>query len=452
MSDELLPETRRALRHRLATAQVEARAPSIVAAVVRDGARVWAESWGSDTGTDVQYRVGSISKTFTTVLVLRLRDEGLISLTDPLGAHLPGSPAGDALIRDLLAHTAGLTSETPGPWWERTAGEHRRALTDVLAEQHRVHPAGDRFHYSNPGFALLGALVAKLRGQEWGTVLRNEILEPLGLRRTTLLPVAPHAAGWAVHPHADVLLPEPLTDTGLMAPAGQIWSTIEDLSRYAAFLLHGDDRVLSAGSVGEMRRPASAPAVGRWNWSYGLGMELFQRDERLLSGHTGSMPGFVATLWTSPDDDLAAVALANSTTGAPLPLVAAEMLDLVADREPRIPAPWTPLPSVDESLLALAGHWYWGPAEHVLKPLADGWLELTVPPAVRGVRLRPTGAGEWIGTSDYYDGERLRLGRAADGTITHFDLGSFVFTRSPYDAAAPIPGGVDRDGWQTFKS
>jgi CubicO group peptidase (beta-lactamase class C family) len=448
MADELLPETRRALRHRLATAQVESRVPALVGAVLRDGAPVWTQGWGSPSGGDVRFRVGSISKTFTTVLVLRLRDEGLIALTDPLGKHLPGTAAGDTIIRDLLAHTAGLASESPGPWWERTSGDHRPALADVLGERSRVHPAGDRFHYSNPGFALLGAMVAHVRGQEWGAVLQREILDPLGMDHTGLSPVEPHAHGWAVHPHADVVLPEPLTDTGWMAPAGQIWSTADDLSRFATFLLRGDDRVLSAASIAQMRAPASVPATSSWDNAYGLGMQLLRRDGRMLSGHTGSMPGFVAAVWTSPDDDLAAVVLANSTNGLPVGTLAADLLEIVASREPRIPEPWTPLPSVDPALLALAGHWYWGPEEHVLKPLADGWLELIISPGRRGFRLKPAGDGEWIGTTGYFDGERMRLIRDADGNVTHFDLGTFVFTRRPYDPPAPIPGGVDPGGWQ----
>ncbi|GAA2645687.1 serine hydrolase domain-containing protein [Paractinoplanes durhamensis] len=445
---ELLAETRRALRHRLATGQVQGRAPSVVAAIVRDGGPVWLESWGRDTGGDVQYRIGSISKTFVTVLVLQLHAESLIGLADPLGAHLPGTLADGARIRDLLAHTAGLVSESPGPWWERTEGTLRPELTDVLGSA----PREDRgFHYSNPGFALLGALVEKLRGASFGDVLRQRILEPLGMNRTTLLPVAPHALGWAVHPWADVLQPEPLTDTGRMAPAGQIWSTAEDLSRYAQFLMHGDDRVLDAESISLMRTPASAPDVTSWHSSYGLGMELRNREGRLLSGHTGSMPGFVATVWTSPGDDVAAVVLANTTAGLRVGSLAAELLDIVADREPRIPAPWEPLESIVPELLALAGPWYWGPAAHLLKPRADGWLELTsVSGAVEG-RLRPTGDDQWVGVGGYHDGEDVRAVRDEAGAVTHLDFGTFVYTRQPYDPAAVIPGGV-LSPWSTKSS
>src|SRR3954469_11198458 len=110
ISTELLPDTRRALVHRLATAQVTGRAPSVVAAVVRDGRPVWVDGWGTVDGRvpdgNLQYRIGSITKTFLAVLVWRLRDEGRLALTDPLAEHLPGTVAGQATVGALLTHTA----------------------------------------------------------------------------------------------------------------------------------------------------------------------------------------------------------------------------------------------------------------------------------------------------------------------------------------------------------
>jgi CubicO group peptidase (beta-lactamase class C family) len=450
---ELLPDTRRALVHRLATGQVQGRAPSVVAAVVRDGGPVWVDGWGSVDGSvpdgNIQYRIGSITKTFVAVLVLRLRDEGRLALTDPLDEHLPGTVAGQATVGALLAHTAGLASEAPGPWWERTPGELRPDLADVLGSDPQVHAAGQRHHYSNPGYALLGALVQRIRGETWGEVLRREVLEPLGMSRTTLLPVAPHAAGWAAHPWADVLLAEPAVDAGRMAPAGQLWSTVADLGRFAAFLLDGDERVLHPDTVAQMRAPASPPEATSWDSGYGLGMQLLRRDGRLLAGHTGSMPGFVASVWVSTDDGLGAVVMGNVTTGLAASGLAADLLQTVAEREPRIPPPWRPLPSVDPQLLDLAGLWYWGPAPHVLRPLADGFVELSpLSGGGRGTRLRPTGDGGWVGLNGYFAGERLRVERDATGAVSHLDLGTFVFTRQPYDPTAPVPGGVDPAGWQ----
>ncbi|AZP18966.1 class A beta-lactamase-related serine hydrolase [Streptomyces aquilus] len=451
----LLPGTRRALVHRIAVAQAEGRAPSLVAAVVRDGRAVW---HGSRTSVDghgpdenVQYRIGSITKTFTAVLVLRLRDEGLLDLGDPLEKHLPGTDAGEATIAELLAHTAGLAAESPGPWWERTSGALRPELSDVLGEQPFLHPAGRRHHYSNPGYTLLGALVERVRGASWEEVLRREVLEPLGLDRTSAHPSAPHAGGWAVHPWADVMLPEPTEDLGRMAPAGQLWSTTGDLAKFAAFLAKGDDRVLSAETVREMRTPA-APAEAADvvdGATYGLGMQIQHRDGRLLVGHSGSLPGFLANLTISVADDVAAVVLANCTSGPVLSAVGADLVRIVAEAEPRIPEPWRPLTEVDAGVLELAGQWYWGTHVFALRLTSDGGVSLgPLSGGGRRSRFRINGDGTWTGLEGYYAGELLRAVRRPDGSVSHLDLGSFVFTREPYDEGASVPGGVDPEGWR----
>ncbi|MFF9085730.1 serine hydrolase domain-containing protein [Streptomyces sp. NPDC014991] len=453
--EALLPGTRRALLHRIAVAQAEGRAPSLVAAVVREGQAVW---HGARTSVDghgpdetVQYRIGSLTKIFTAVLVMRLRDEGVLDLGDPLERHLPDTGVGEATIAELLAHTAGLAAESPAPWWERTPGVLRPELSDVLGDQPLLHPVGRRFHYSNPGYTVLGALVEKLRGASWEEVLRDEILEPLGLHRTSAQPRAPHAGGWAVHPWADALLPEPLEDLGRMAPAGQLWSTTGDLARFAAFLARGDGRVLSAESVREMRTPAAPTEAADVmdGATYGLGMQIQCRDGRLLVGHSGSLPGFLANLTLSVEDDVAAVVLANCTSGPLLGAVGADLVRIVAEAEPRIPEPWRPLREVDPAVLALTGQWYWGTHAFALRATADGLLVLApLTGGGRRARFRANGDGTWTGVEGYYAGEPLRPVRRSDGTVSHLDLGSFVFTRQPYDPEAPVPGGVDAEGWR----
>ncbi|KJY23580.1 MULTISPECIES: serine hydrolase domain-containing protein [Streptomyces] len=450
---ELLPTTRRALRHRIAVAQSTGRAPSVVAAVLRAGQVVWEGSRTSVEGHgpdgDVQYRIGSISKTFTAVLVMRLRDEGLLRLDDLLEQHLPGTAAGRVTIAQLLAHTGGLAAETPGEWWERTPGAQRPELVDVLGEEPFKLTPGSRHHYSNPGYTLLGSLVEALRGRPWEEVLRAEVLEPLGLDRTSGLPQAPHAGGWAVHPWADVMMPEPLEDLGLMAAAGQLWSTTRDLARFADFLLRGDERVLSAESVREMRRPASPPEPGFADLGYGLGVQLMAQGARRLAGHSGSLPGFVAGLWLSEADDVAAVVLANCTSGLPAAAVAADLVGIVADAEPPFPRPWRPFREADQVPLEVCGPWYWGTSAQVVRLLADGSLELApVGGTGRTARFRSEPDGSWTGLSGYYTGETLRAVRREDGSVSHLDLASFVFTREPYDPAAPVPGGVAPQGWR----
>lgn len=449
---ELLPETRRALLHRVAQAQREGRAPSLVAALVRDGEVRWYTARGEVAGARpdgrTQYRIGSLTKTFVALLVLRLRDAGRISLEDRLDSHLATPSGGQATIAQLLSHSAGLTSEARGPWWERTPGELRPELADIFPERPEPHPAGRLHHYSNPGYALLGALVEELHGEHWYSVLRREVLEPLGMTGTTLLPRAPHAEGLAVHPHADAVQDEQVVDTGRMAPAGQLWSTIADLGRFAAFLTEGDERVLGAGSLAEMRRPAVAPQAEDWETSYGLGLQLLRSEGRLLSGHSGSMPGFLTGLWTSPDDRLAAVVLTNTTSGLRAASLAAQLLGLAAEREPAIPEPWRPIAEPDPELVALTGIWYWGTGASELRLGEGRVLTLGSFGSVTGCRFLPEEDGSWTGQGGYFTGERLRLARRPDGTVSHLDIGTFVFTRSPYDPAAPVPGGTHPEGWR----
>ncbi|UNT00488.1 beta-lactamase family protein [Streptomyces tubbatahanensis] len=451
--EELLPATRRALSHRLATAQAQGRAPSLAAAVTRGGELVWAgaRSGAGEDGPDenTQYRVGSITKTFTAVLVMRLRDEGVLALSDPLERHLPGTGVGHVTLAQLLSHTGGLAAETPGPWWERSPATLRPELSDVLGDQPLKHPTGHRHHYSNPGYTLLGSLVEAVRRAPWHEVLRQEVLTPLGLHRTGPRPEEPYARGWAVHPWADALQAEPAQDLGLMAAAGQLWSTTADLARFAGFLLRGDERVLCAASVREMRVPYAPAAAGDWGRTYGLGLALTRQHGRSLYGHSGSLPGYLAALWSCEEEDLSAVVLANCTSGPAVETVAADLVRTVADAEPLFPEPWRPLPEVDPALLAVAGPWYWGTQVIGVRLRAGGALELgPLSGAGRRSLFRPEDDGTWTGLEGYYAGERLEAVRRPDGSVSHLDLGSFVFTRAPYDPQAPVPGGVDPHGWR----
>src|SRR5699024_4492422 len=185
---------------------------------------------------DTQYRVGSITKSLVAALVMRLRDEGSLRLADPIGRYLSGTAFPDTTIIQLLTHTGGLTSESPGSWWERSAGVDWTTLNTSLGPDEVKHAPGTRFHYSNVGYGALGALIEELRGTGWLEAVRTEILDPLGMDRTSRHPQGDHATGYAVHPFADVLLPEPAPDAGAMAPAGQLWSSADDLARWTTFL------------------------------------------------------------------------------------------------------------------------------------------------------------------------------------------------------------------------
>jgi D-alanyl-D-alanine carboxypeptidase len=280
----------------------------------------------------------------------------------------------------------------------------------------------------------------------WGEALRTEVLEPLGMVRTTLLPQAPAAGGFAVHPWADVMRPEAVQDTGRMGPAGQLWSTAADLARWAAFLTAGREGVLGAATLEEMRQPAAPPEASDMDSGYGLGLQLSRRGGRLLAGHTGSMPGFLATVWVSPQDGVGAVALANATSGPQVGAIAADLLAITADAEPGLPAAWRAADTLGPELLELAGPWFWGTSGYALRFDAEGLPRLApLTGQGRATRFHVEQDGTWTGREGYYAGETLRVVRAADGSVSHLDLGSFVLTREPYDPSAPVPGGFP--GW-----
>src|SRR6187549_444345 len=141
----LQPATSARLDHVLATAQRDGRLPSVAVGLVRGGQLVWSGAAGTvdgradghPAGDDTQYRMGSITKTFVAVCVLRLRDAGRLDLTDRFGTHVPGSALDDVTIEQLLTHAAGTQAETPEPWWERTPGGDWEALV--------ASPVGQRF-------------------------------------------------------------------------------------------------------------------------------------------------------------------------------------------------------------------------------------------------------------------------------------------------------------------
>ncbi|TFV86616.1 serine hydrolase domain-containing protein [Blastococcus sp. CT_GayMR16] len=439
MPEPVLPSTARTLLARTARVQREGRAPSMVAGVVRDGGLAWSVGRGdvAEPHTDVQYRLGSISKTITAVVVMRLRDEGLVHLDDTLDRHLPGTPLGDRTIGQLLSHLAGASAESPGGWWERTPGG---SLDDLaLGGDDVVLGAARRFHYSNLGFGLLGELVARKRGISWDDAVTAEVLAPLGMTRTTPRPVAPAAQGRAVHPWADVVLPEPEHHAGVMAAAGQLWATLTDLGQFAAFLLGDTADVLGPATLEEMTVPAGVDSSATGWSAYGLGLQVLRVDGQTLVGHGGSMPGFLAGVFVDRDEQTGAVTLTNTTTGPDI-VVFGLLADLRA-AEPRIVEPW--VPSSSPVPLDQLGVWFWGPAPYVLRSVGEDLLHLGPMPgrAGRASRFARADDGTWVGLDGYFAGETLRI--AED----HLDLDTFIFTRTPYDPDAPVPGGVDERGW-----
>jgi CubicO group peptidase (beta-lactamase class C family) len=465
------------LQDRLAREQAEQRLPSVVGALVRDGRLIWSAGAGrvgsAVPDADVQYRCGSITKTFVAVQVMRLRDEGRVELTDPLERHLPGAFDG-VTIAQLLSHSAGLRAETAGPWWERTAGgdfadlvaaslypaDTAEAAGDPSAEAHpaRLTRPGRRFHYSNVGFALLGELVSRVRGAPWSDTVRRELLEPLGMTRTTVRPQDPHAAGFAVHPYADLLLREPEHDAVAMAPAGQLWTTATDLAYWMAFLAGhlpvgcaaaaGAGELLAPATLAEMREPQAVDdrRGAPWTGAHGLGLQVWNFGGVRSFGHGGSMPGFLAIMRIAEETGDGTVVMANSTSGL-RPSLTDDLARILAKSEPRPVHEWVSGAPAEGTLAAL-GRWFWGPAPFTLAAVGSSELKLEPDPGDgRSARFRARSDGTWTGLDGYFAGEKLRLVRAEDGTPVALDVASFIFTRTPYDPQADIPGGVDPRGW-----
>lgn len=420
---------------RLAALQGVGRLPSVAAGVARGGVPVWTgcSSTLPSVSVDSAYRIGSITKTLTAVLVLQLRDEGRLDLADPVGSVVPECGYPEATLGELLAHTGGLQSEPIGPWWERVDGGGVAKLLAANDGSGRVAPAGEFYHYSNLGFALLGEVVARLRGQTWWEAVQQRLLVPLGMGATSYHPPAAHAPGRSVDHFAHTLTAEPHTDTGAMAAAGQLWSTVADLLRWADFLATGHPDVLSAETLAEMAEPVD-PAD-----AYGLGLRVLRVGGRTMVGHTGSMPGFQASLFVDRDTREAVVALTNATTGLRPEQVPAALLGEVA---PPSAAPWFPsLPPLPGEVAELLGLWFWGNTGFAFEWTGGELVARDLRTAELHERFVDVD-GTFVGAEGYHRGERLLVRRDADtGGVRSLECATFVYTRTPYDPAVTIPGG-----------
>lgn len=288
--------------------QAHARVPALSVALHRADRPLWTFQVGT-TGSDAplvagtRFRLGSITKTFTAVLVLQCRDDGLLSLDDPIGAHLPLRAHGELTVRRLLSHTSGIAREPFGDVWDTLLAPDAAQFAADLVRLEQVLPSGRRFHYSNVGHALLGLLVAQLRGGTWAEVLAERILAPLRLSSVGLTPDELTAQGFLVDAYSDHAVPEPLTDFGAVGPAAQLYGAAPDLARWGAFLADPSSvdpaaTVLSPSTVEEMRWPMTTVDPANWTDGFGLGLILLPQGNRVLHvGHDGAMPGFLAAAY-----------------------------------------------------------------------------------------------------------------------------------------------------------
>ena len=312
-------------------AQAKGRIPALTVAVHRTDRPLWTFQVGTSGRPEeplsaaTLFRMGSVTKTFTAVLVMQCRDEGLFDLDDALGAHLPVPALGELTIRRLLSHTSGIQREPVGDVWDTLQAPDVAQLLADLERTERVLPSARRFHYSNLGLSLLGHLVARLRGGTWAEVLADRVLKPLGLTGVATDPGDRAAIGYLVDAYSDHVRPEPPLDFGAVGPAAQLWSTAPDLARWAAFLadpttVDPTRTVLKPSTLDEMRWPVTTSDEALWVGGFGLGLLLVPQGERVMHvGHDGAMPGFLAAAYgrrggAGTPKGLAAAVLGSSGT------------------------------------------------------------------------------------------------------------------------------------------
>jgi CubicO group peptidase (beta-lactamase class C family) len=433
-------ELERELGLLLRRAQAE-RVPSIAAGVVRGRETVWSEALGlarvdpeEPATLDHQYRIGSITKTFTAVAVMQLRDAGALDLEDPLSLHVADAPKGAATVRRLLSHLSGLQREPPGSDWEALHFPAGAAAVASLADAEQVLPPGARWHYSNLAFTLLGEVVARASGVPYRRYLEERILAPLGLSRTTFRPVPPVAAGYLVDAYSDTVRAEPqLEETGDLDSAGALWSTVGDLCRWGAFLADPDPAVLARETVDEMAVVQAIADHERWTLGWGLGLELCRRGERILCGHGGAMPGFLAGLLVAREERVAAAVLQSSgATGDPDEL-AASLVTRTLELEPPAPQGWRVGEPPPPELEGVLGRW-WSEGSEFVFSWRSGRLEAR---AVGAPRERPPAAfrreqeDRYRTVSGREIGELMQIVRGDTGEVVRLYWATYPFTRAP---------------------
>ena len=413
--------------------------PSVSAVVFRDGETLWEQALGHadvaakrDATPETQYRIGSITKTFTAVGIMQLRDAGELSLDDPLTAHLPESAHAPTIGR-MLAHSSGLQREPPGEIWETMKAPSREELLTGTEDAEQVLDPGTWWHYSNLAFALLGEVVARAHGGTWEDALWGRILEPLGLGRTTPDETEPAACGYFVEPYSDAVRLEPELDLGGAGALGKLWSTTGDLARWGSFLVSGDDRVLSAGTLEQMSHVRTMVDHAGWTVAWGTGLELYRRGESLFVGHGGAMPGHLAGLVVDRKTKIGAAVLTNTGAGAAPEKLALDLATAAIAALPPAAEPWRAGESAPAEIGPLLGRW-WTEGHEMVLSWRQGRLEAKLIGGAPGrdtSYFEPDGEDRFRSVEGRERGELLRVVRDADGGVEKLYFATYPLRREP---------------------
>jgi CubicO group peptidase (beta-lactamase class C family) len=315
------------------------RIPGASAAIVYDQQLLWSGGYGymdldkktPATATTI-YSICSISKLFTSIAVMQLRDAGKLRLDDPVEKFLPWfkiqktAPQGPEItIEGLLTHASGLPRESEYPYW--SAPDYvfptRDQVKEKIASQRTLYPAESHFQYSNLGLTLAGEVVAAASGEPYDQYVKGHILGPLGLTGTT--PEIPAdqrgkslATGYSILTRDGKPKEMPFFQARGIAPAAGYASTAEDLARFASWqfrlLAAGGTEVLNANTLREMYRIHWVEPNFETTW--GLGFSVWRRDNKVFVGHGGSCPGFRSAVLFRPEEKVAAIFLSNAHEAA----------------------------------------------------------------------------------------------------------------------------------------
>jgi CubicO group peptidase (beta-lactamase class C family) len=325
--------------------------PGLSMAVVADQRLLWSKGFGyadreqrTPATPQTVYSICSVSKLFTSIGVMQLRDEGHFELNDAVGSVLsgfdiqqahPDSPA--ITVEGLLTHSAGLPRESDDPYWTPPdfPFPERAAVISGLDEQSTLYPASRYFQYSNLGLTLAGEIVAEVSGRSYADYVQEHILAPLDLADTK--PAIPAvsadtrmAAGYSAPTRQGGRDRVPPFEPRGITPAAGFSSTVEDLARFASWqfrlLEEGGEEVLRANTLREMHRVHWLDPD--WDVAWGLGFAVRRSNDRTIVRHGGSCPGYRTEFAMQPDRHLAAIVMANAN-GVDVGAIAAQALAIL---------------------------------------------------------------------------------------------------------------------------
>ncbi len=309
--------------------------PSISVGIVRDQDLIWKNGYGYSNletkraaDADTLYSICSISKLFTSIGIMQLRDANKLNLRDSVGEHLDWfnitqvhGDSGPITIESLLTHSSGLPRESDFPYWNGPDFPFptRQQMIEKLKTQNTLYPAQHYFQYSNLALSLAGEIVQERSGQGYQEYIKSNILDPLGLSSTrTYYPEEMRgdelAVGYTgIHRSGTRVPVKPFFTHGITAAAG-FTSSVNDLAKFASWqfrlLKEGGDDVLNANTLREMHRVHWVDPD--WETTWGIGFAIQRVEDMTFIGHGGGCPGYITNFSMIAKDKIATVVLTNA--------------------------------------------------------------------------------------------------------------------------------------------